>query len=122
MKQGQLTHASEAPFEIEIRNLYSDVYELVAADDIHTVEVERVGSDNEPEVITEYKYNLYLGTVKASGYEDVVSALVELKYTHGDEISLMRKGMINIDDEEYNQYLIYVTACKCAAKQFFGID
>ena len=33
MKQGQLTHASEAPFEIEIRNLYSDVYELVRSEE-----------------------------------------------------------------------------------------
>lgn len=122
MKQGKLTHASEAPFEIEIRNLYNDIYELSAVDDIQAVEVERVGLGDEPEAITEYQYNLYLGTVKANGYEDIVSALVELKYTHGDEIALMRKGMLDIDDEEYNQYLIYVTACKCAAKQFFGIE
>ena len=52
----------------------------------------------------------------------MVSALVELKYTHGDEISLMRKGMLGIDDEEYNQYLAYVTACKSAAKEYFGIE
>lgn len=122
MKQGKLTHASETPLEIEIRNLYNDVYELSAADDIQTIEVERADLGDEPEVITEYQYNLYLGTVKADGYEDIVSALVELKYTHGDEISLMRKGMLDIDDEEYNQYLAYVTACKNAAKEYFGIE
>ena len=122
MKQGKFTHANAAPLEIEIRNLYNDIYELSATDDVNLVEVERVDSDNESETISEYQYYLYFETVKADGYEEIVSALVELKYTHGDEISLMRKGMLGIDDEEYNQYLAYVTACKSAAKEYFGIE
>ena len=58
MKQGKFTHANAAPLEIEIRNLYNDIYELSATDDVNLVEVERVDSDNESETISEYQYYL----------------------------------------------------------------
>lgn len=121
MKQGELTYASEQPLELEIHNLYSDVYELTATDNVEVVQNDYIDENGETVKADAFKYNFYLSTVQASGYEEIVSALVELKYTHGDEISLMRKGISNDSDEEYLNYLEYVSKCKLVAKRFFGL-
>ena len=67
-------------------------------------------------------YRLYLETVSVDNYDDMVSALVALKYTPGDEISLMRKGITDSENEEYAVYLAYVTACKTFAREYYGVQ
>lgn len=80
------------------------------------------GQENNDKQVTEYQYTLYSAVKIVSGYEEAVEALIELKYSHGDEISLMRKGMANHDDAEYVSYIEYVGLCKECAREYFRLN
>lgn len=119
MKAGNIARAVNSPQQFDINHLFGNVYELTHTDNIHKVTVTDRESDKKR---TEYEYSLYLETVSVDNYDDMVSALVALKYTLGDEISLMRKGITDSENEEYAVYLAYVTACKTFAREYYGVQ
>ena len=61
-----------------------------------------------------------LATVTLDGYEAAAAALIGLKYSTGDEFSLMRKGLSDPANEEYVEYIDYVERCKSFARGYFG--
>ena len=118
MKAGNIARAATLPQQFDINHLFGNLYELTHTDNAKKISV----TDSETEKKrTEYEYTLYLETVSVSGYEEMVSALVALKYTPGDEIALMRKGIADSEDAEYTAYIAYVADCKAAAKTYYGV-
>lgn len=118
MKAGTIARAASLPQQFNVNRLYGNVYELAHTDNVSEVTLQ--ATDNEPER-TEYEYSLYLERVSVENYDDMVSALVGLKYTQGDEISLMRKGISDSANEEYVAYIAYVADCKSAARSYYGV-
>ena len=70
----------------------------------------------------EYSYVLYANRAKIRTYEEMVAALVDLKYSTADEISLMRKGIADPQNVEHVAYMEYVNACKDYARKMYGIE
>ncbi len=119
MKAGTIARAANSPQQFDINHLFGNVYELTHTDNAQKVTVTDPESNKKH---TEYEYSLYLETASVDNYDDMVSALVALKYTPGDEIALMRKGITDSEDAEYTAYLAYVTACKASAKSYYGVE
>lgn len=120
MKQGILTHSDTRPQSLFLRNIHADIYELSAAENIKETAAHDC-DEMQTAPAVQYEYILFADTRKLSGYEDAVAALIGLKYTTGDEFSLMRKGMTDTQNVEYTAYLAYVAACKICARAAFGI-
>lgn len=116
MKVGVKTQSTVKPSQFNVNNLFNGEKELFYADEV--VEVEKETEQGEKEIL--YDYVQYFCSCKFSTYEELVSSLVGLKYSTGDEISLMRKGIQNEDDLEYVEYVDYVNDCKIFAKQYFS--
>lgn len=119
MKAGTIARAANSPQQFNINHLFGNVYELTYTENAQKVTVTENESNKKH---TEYEYSLYLETVSIGGYDEMVSALVALKYTPGDEIALMRKGIADSENDEYAAYIAYVAACKTAAKTYYGVE
>ena len=122
MKKGTKCRADACPQPFEIRKLFADrdVYELVANEDVSTEEVRQREAGGEEELRQGYVYTMRLATVTLDGYEAAAAALIGLKYSTGDEFSLMRKGLSDPANEEYVEYIDYVERCKSFARGYFG--
>lgn len=123
MKAGISTRATRKPSPLEMRKLFGKYYELIATDNITelTVADDNYGDAELATEHTEYSYALYQSAQEVENYDDAVSALVRLKYTNGDEIALMRKGIADASNAEYAVYLDYVEQCKATARNVFGV-
>lgn len=118
MKAGNIARAISLPQQFSIYHLFGNMYELTHTDNAKKVTVTDRETDKKH---TEYEYSLYLETVSVGNYDDMVSALVALKYTPGDEIALMRKGIADSENSEYAAYIAYVADCKAFAKNYYGV-
>lgn len=120
MKVGTKTQSTVQPEKFSINELADGKLELALCENI--VEVERMSEmDGEQVVENGYEYDLLLETCKVNTYEELVDALVGLKYSYGDEFALIRKGTSNSRNSEYVNYIAYVDECKSFAKQYLGI-
>lgn len=115
MKVGKITRSTTTPPQLEARNLFDDLFELAHCEGAHEVEVV---DPRTKKTRTEYEYTFYLEAVHVENYDALVDHLVALKYTNGDEIALMRKGINDPENEEYLAYLEYVKTCKEFARQY----
>ena len=124
MRTGNKTQADHRPQQLEIRHIHADIYELRAVEDVKeiTVTPKRRERSAQEETRTGFTYTEYTATRQLSGYEEAVAALIELKYTHGDEIALMRKGITDAKNAEYVEYLKHVEACKDFAREVFKTE
>lgn len=119
MKVRNIARAATSPQQFSINHLFGNLYELTHTDNVQKITVTERESNKKR---TEYEYGLFLETVNVNNYDDMVSALVALKYTSGDEIALMRKGIIDNANAEYVAYLAYVEACKATAKNHYEVE
>ena len=118
MKVGTKTQSTLQPDKFSVNALGEDTYELSLCENV--VETEQViEMDGENLVEKLYEYNLTLEVNKIKSYEELVSALVSLKYSYGDEFALMKKGFRNAQDEEYLDYESYVDECKVFSRQYW---
>lgn len=117
MRRGTITQARQSPRTIEVIPLKNGQYDLSATDTISSIQVNGENGQH-----TEYSYTLYAKRAKVGTYEEMVAALVDLKYSMADEISLMRKGISGPQDAEYVAYMEYVNACKDFARELYGIE
>lgn len=117
MRRGTITQARHVPRKIEAIPLKNGQYDLSATDAISRIQV-----NDESGQYTEYSYTLYANRAKIGTYEEMVAALVGLKYSMADEISLMRKGIADPQNAEYVAYTEYVNACKVYARGLYGIE
>lgn len=116
MKVGTRTQSTIQPDKFSFNHLFNGDVELMLCENIEAVEKERK-EDGKVVTETRYEYDMYLETHKVTTYEQLASALVGLKYAFGDEIALMKKGMINPKNEEFVAYNEFVSECKAFAKE-----
>ncbi|MCD8371806.1 MAG: hypothetical protein LUD27_00700 [Clostridia bacterium] len=114
MKVYTIAQSGQKPDTFSVNALLNGISELRYASD-----VEEISAESEDDG-TAYSYKEYIGTAKITGYDDLISELVGLIYTPGDEIALMRKGLADSENEEYAAYLEYVASCKAFAKEYYG--
>lgn len=115
MKAGSNTLSTIMPPNLSMKRLFGDLFELEANADIKEVIIKH---EDEEEVQFEYVHFEYQSHIKT--YDEAVSSLVGLKYSTGDEIALMRKGIAEPQSEEYTDYTTYVENCKTYAKQVWN--
>lgn len=119
MKQGTKTQSNVQPNAFSINVLTSGYAELYHNENITVQERQRENGGNTPVVEQEYTYDTYYGKCKLNSYDDLVDTLVGLKYTNGDEIALMRKGIKDGNNAEYLTYIAYVDSCKAFARSVY---
>ena len=117
MRRGTITQARQSPCAIEVISLKNGQCDLIATDTISRIQV-----NDESGQHTKYSYTLYANRAKIGTYEEMVAALVDLKYSMADEISLMRKGIADPQNAEYVAYTEYVNACKDFARELYSIE
>ena len=119
MKVGTKTKSTVQPDRFSVNALGADTYELSLCENI--VETEQVIKMDEENLVEKlYEYNLTLEVHKVKSYDELASALVSLKYSYGDEFALMKKGIVNLYNDEYVNYISYVNDCKSFAKQYWS--
>lgn len=69
------------------------------------------------DTIVPFSFDKYQAIRTVFTYDELVAALIELKYSLADEIALNRKA---VTDKEYVAYIDYVNKCKNYAKQIQG--
>lgn len=117
MKHGIKTQAAAQPKQFHIAPLGNGAWEIAYTENAVPVEMEQ-----EDKPVQAWEYDDYRAQATFTGYEGAVSALIGLKYTTSDEISVNRKGMDDRNDAGYIAYLAYVKACKDYAREYFGIE
>jgi ABC-type Fe3+/spermidine/putrescine transport system ATPase subunit len=99
--------STETPQEIQVRKLSGNLYEFIGNFNITSKQIER---DNE--LVTVYESDLVHITSNVENRNDMIVALIRLRYTQDAEFAVINKGIANAQDEEYLQYRNYVTLCK----------
>lgn len=59
-----------------------------------------------------YEYDMSMKTVQSQTRDDLIADLVHLKYTYDQEITLLNKGLQDVNNIEYIAYRNYVSECK----------
>lgn len=118
MKSGVLTQAIDKPvegFTIEKDGCGTHIQYI---ENINTIKIVNNDIDDKKETTTDaFEYVLYETTVIISTYEDLIKAMIALKYDIEDEIALMNNFMADPNNrEEYDTYRYYVGNCKDVAK------
>lgn len=119
MRVGNKTQCVEKPSEFNINKLFGNTYELSHLSDIEEITVKREDTEVEEK---QFAYTLYIGTMEINNYEEMVAALVGLKYTISDEIALLKKIQNGVDKIEILSYNEYVEKCKQVAREYWGIE
>ena len=101
------SESTQVPDDTSIRHLSGSLYEFIGNFNIIEKQIER---DNE--MVTVYTSDLVHITTNVKTRDDMIVALIRLKYTQDDEFALVNKGIANAQDEEYLIYRDYVNLCK----------
>lgn len=117
MKVGSKSRAMQSPARFNMQKLMNGTYALTYTEGAEEISVP--GGESGA-VHTEYEYSEFCSVAQVDGYETAAAALVSLKYTYADEFALMRKGMADSTNAEYQEYVAYVEACKAFARTKFG--
>lgn len=117
---GKQSFSADKPQELWINKLYNNIYEIGYNENI-TKEQKTIG-EKEDEIIEEYKYDSYTNTVKLNTYDETVAALIALKYTFADEISMLKKIQGEKDSEETTVYEMFVERCKQYAREYWRVN
>lgn len=86
-------------------------YEIIYSNNIQEINV-----DGE----THYEYDMKLIKAKINSRDEAIEIFVALEYSTGAEISLIKKGMLDSNNQEYLNYLDYVQWCKEQSYIWFG--
>lgn len=108
--------SAEKPQEFWVNKLFRNRYEIG-----YNENIEKIQKKFEDETVEEYKYDSYVDTVKLDTYDETVAALIALKYTFADEISMLKKLQKGTDITETTEYEIFVEKCKQFARDYWGI-
>ena len=61
---------------------------------------------------TLYEYDMVMATTQSQTRDDLIADFVHLKYTYDKEITLLNKGLQDVNNVEYIAYRDYVNECK----------
>ncbi len=101
------SEATSLPQEIQIRKLSGNLYEFIGNHNITSKQIQR-----DSETVTIYESDLVHITSKVESRDDMIVALIRLRYTQDTEFAVINKGIANSLDSDYVSYRGYVEMCK----------
>jgi len=106
--------STSSPQEIQVRKLSGNLYEFIGHTNITQEVINR-----EDEQVAVYNSDMTHLTVRINSRDEMISALIRLRYTQDAEFALINKGILNPLNEEYVTYREFVTLCKSQANVYW---
>lgn len=106
--------STSSPQEIQVRKLSGNLYEFIGHTNITQEVINR-----EDEQVAVYNSDMTHLTVRINSRDEMISALIRLRYTQDDEYALINKGISDKDNAEYVAYRQYVSLCKEQSLVYF---
>lgn len=102
--------STQVPDDTAIRHLSGTIYELIGNENVTPKQKVLDGEE-----VTVYESDLTHITASITSRDEMISALIRLRYTQDTEFALINKGIQNSEDVEYQEYRAYVNSCKVLA-------
>lgn len=102
--------STKVPDSTAIRRLSGTIYELIGNENVTPKQKVLDGKE-----VTVYESDLTHITTSITRRDEMISALIRLRYTQDAEFALINKGIHNSNDVEYQAYRAYVNSCKVLA-------
>ena len=106
--------STQVPDDTAIRHLSGTIYELIGNENV-TPKQKIMGGEE----VTVYESELTHITTSITRRDEMISALIRLRYTQDAEFALINKGILNAQDVEYVAYREYVAICKTHAIAYY---
>lgn len=106
--------STQVPDDTAIRHLSGTIYELIGNENVTPKQKTMEGEE-----VTVYESDLTHITTSISRKDEMISALIRLRYTQDAEFALINKGITNSEDAEYIAYRAYVQLCKEQANTYY---
>ncbi len=118
------TTARTEPEYIAIDKLSGDWFNIKIAENIVSTAVTRSVRDEETgERTTEetagFAYDMYMGTFKATSYDEFIAGAIHTRYSLDDEAALINKAIADASNAEYAAYRVFVADVKTRAAEYF---
>ncbi len=107
--------STQVPDDTAIRHLSGTIYELIGNENVTPKQKIMDGEE-----VTVYESELTHITTSITRRDEMISALIRLRYTQDAEFALINKGILNAQDPEYIAYRSYVETCKTHANTYWG--
>ena len=106
--------STSSPQEMQVRHLSGNLYEFIGHENIVPTTIER-----DDKQVTVYDSDMTHITARINSRDEMISALIRLRYTQDAEFALINKGILNPLNEEYVTYREFVTLCKSQANVYW---
>ena len=103
-----------SPQEMQVIHLSGNLYEFIGHENIVPTTIKRDGKQ-----VTVYNSDMTHLTERINSRDEMISALIRLRYTQDAEFALINKGILNPLNEEYVTYREFVTLCKSQANVYW---
>lgn len=107
--------STQVPDDTAIRHLSGTIYELIGNENVTPKQKVLDGEE-----VTVYESDLTHITTSITRRDEMISALIRLRYTQDAEFALINKGIQNPLNEEYVTYRNYVELCKGQSNTYYG--
>jgi len=107
--------STQVPDDTAIRHLSGTIYELIGNENVTPKQKVLDGEE-----VTVYESDLTHITTSITIRDEMISALIRLRYTQDAEFALINKGIQNSEDVEYRAYRSYVDLCKEQSNTYYG--
>ena len=106
--------STSSPIEMQVRHLSGNLYEFIGHQNIVQEVIER-----DDEQVTVYNSDMTHLTERINSRDDMIVALIRLRYTQDAEFALINKGIADSTNVEYVVYRAYVETCKTHASIYY---
>lgn len=108
--------STQVPDDTAIRHLSGTIYELIGNENVTPKQKIMDGEE-----VTVYESELTHITTSITRRDEMISALIRLRYTQDAEFALINKGIQNSENVEYVAYRNFVDTCKSKANEFWAV-
>ena len=106
--------ATSSPQDLQVRKLSGNLYEFIGHTNITQEVITR-----DDEQVTVYNSDMVHITTRINSRDDMIVALIRLRYTQDAEFALIKKGIADSTNTEYIAYRAYVETCKTQADIYY---
>jgi len=106
--------STSIPQDLQVRKLSGNIYEFIGHTNITQEVITR-----DDEQVTVYNSDMVHITTRINSRNEMISALIRLRYTQDAEFALINKGIQNLEDVEYKAYRSYVALCKAQSNVYW---
>ena len=106
--------STSIPQDLQVRKLSGNLYEFIGHTNITPEVIMR-----DDEQVTVYNSDMVHITTRINSRDEMISALIRLRYTQDAEFALINKGIADSTNTEYVEYCDYVETCKTQANTYW---